>query len=120
MDLLTPILTVSLTLLSLVAGWYVVKPRLFAQINQFLGAYIENTIKNIVEHPESVKPLMDALVQAGMRSAGIDKEKNLPGLKIGGLKIPGYLVQAAMPFIQNVIGKNLPQAAQSVAENALA
>jgi hypothetical protein len=89
-------------------------------MNQFINEYIDNTIKNIVEHPESIKPLMDALVSAGMRSAGIDKEKNLPALKIGGLKIPGYIVQAVMPFLQNMIGKNLPQVAQNVAENALA
>jgi hypothetical protein len=120
MDFVTPITTVALTYGSLIVGWYALKKRVFTALGEYMNQYVNQMIDNVIKNPESIAPLLKVLTQSGMKELGIDKEKSLPALKIGGLKIPGYIVQAAMPFIQGQIAKNLPQAAQTVAENALA
>jgi hypothetical protein len=119
MDFVTPLVTVSLTWVSLVIGWYAAKARIFGQIDQFMTDYIQNTLDNLEKNPQLLQPLVNSLTKMGMESLGIDKVKSTPSLKIGGLKIPGYIVEAAMPFIQAQIGKNLPGVAQAAAANPL-
>jgi hypothetical protein len=119
MDLVTPLITVAVADMSLLIGWYLLKNRLLDQIDQFMSNYIKNTLDNITKNPEILKPLVDSLTKMGMESLGIDKVKSPSALKIGGLKIPGWLVEAAMPFVQGQIAKQLPAAAGAAAANPL-
>lgn len=100
MDYVQIALTVLLGDVSAVAGWFLLKNRLFATFAQFANQFIEELMLDAINHPEKLAPLMDAVTKQGMKSIGIEKMQSPQSLKIGGLKIPGYVVEQAMPIIQ--------------------
>ncbi len=116
MDLVTTGITVAATDLSLLLTLLLLKKWLTGQITQFINGYIDATLANIEKNPEMLAPLMDSLTKMGMKSLGITKEQSIPGMKIGGLKIPGWALQMLMPVIQGQAKKALAQTAETAAE----
>lgn len=117
MDFVTPVLTVGLAGISLVVGWRVLKRRIFNEIALFANEFIRSIMQDAVEHPEKLAPLLDALTKQGMKSLGVTKEGSLPGMRIGGLKIPGWVIQMAQPLLEGQMKKMAGTTAEKAAES---
>jgi hypothetical protein len=112
MDYVQIAVTVGTGWISAVVGWYLLRNRLFGLITQFANDFIASLIKDAVEHPEKLQPLVDSIASLGMKSLGVTKEQGLPSMKIGGLKIPGYVIQALMPMLEGAIKKGVTKTAE--------
>jgi len=98
-------------------GWKYLKSRLSNEIRRFANDYVGEWMQNIAQHPEIVAPLVESLMQSIMKSAGVTKEAGAQGMKIGGIKIPAWVLQMAMPTLQKALEKNAGTAVQSAAES---
>lgn len=119
MDFTTPILGLVFNMISAYIGWRILKPRLMAEIAQFIGQEIDYLLDYVIKNPQELAPLIDSLIGQGMKSLGVDKVAKPGRLRIGGISVPGELAQAAMPFVLDIAKKFAKGGAEKAVENAL-
>lgn len=84
-----------------IGGFILLKNRLKGEFIGLANRFVADLMNDALENPEKLAPFVKALTDMGMKQLGVTKEANgSPDLKIGGIKIPGWLAQAAMGYIQ--------------------
>lgn len=101
---------------SLVLGWKILKGRISDAIRAKVSEIIGELMTEVVENPEKLKPVLDALVKQGFKSAGIENVGKMGRVKFGSLSVPGEVVQMGLPLIQSLMKRFSGSAAEKAAE----
>lgn len=99
------ILTVLIGGFSALMGYKLIKNRLFEVITAQMDTYLAARINDLVEHPEVLAPVLNALAKEGFKTLGIEKAMAPKPLQIGSFKIPPEILQMAMPLVQKYLGQ---------------
>jgi hypothetical protein len=90
------------------------KSRMLAEMPAMLNGFVAELMNDAVQHPEKLKPVIDALVNQGMGALGISKSTGPRSMKIGPLRIPMELVEQFAPLLLN----KMQASGEKVAEKA--
>jgi hypothetical protein len=99
------------------ATFFILRSRIETAIYDGIEGYVTEKLTEIQENPKIVADLLKPAVMAMMKEFGASAgPEGLKDLKIGGFKIPAWVVQMVLPMITGPV----KQSGQNAAAGALA